>query len=137
MQLLYPILAIVGGLVAASSFVVARRPDARPIFDRLAPFQGAIGVAMLVAGILWLLRALPHLGGLMSAAPVTGVVTIASIVTMLGVGLLLGYALVDRYVLSKNAAASAGAEAALRRLVSVQAPLGLATAALGAALIVL
>ena len=59
--MLYAILSIVGGLIAASSFVIARKPDAKELFDRLAPYQGFIGIGMLTVGILWLLQVLPHI----------------------------------------------------------------------------
>ncbi|MEM1447579.1 MAG: hypothetical protein AAGI22_00630 [Planctomycetota bacterium] len=137
MNLLFPSLAIFGGVVAASSLVIARRPDSKKAFDRIAPYQGIVGVAMLVAGGLWLARILPHLGGLLKAAPMSGSITIAAVAGTIAIGFLLGYALVDRFVLSKNPAAAAKGAQTVRRLAAIQTPLGLATAALGVAAIVL
>ena len=61
MNFLFPILAIVGGLIAASSFLITKKPDAKELFEKLAPYQGFVGVGMLVLGVLWLLQVLPHI----------------------------------------------------------------------------
>lgn len=48
MSFLFPILTIAGGLIAASSFLIAKKPDAKRLFEKVAPYQGMIGLAMLV-----------------------------------------------------------------------------------------
>lgn len=137
MNTLFPILAIVGGLIAASSFLIAKKPDAKELFDKMAPYQGFVGVGMLVLGVLWLLQVLPHIAGILKAAPLSGAVTIATLVGTILVGFLLGYGLISKFVLSKNeAAAEKGAEA-LAKIAKVQVPLGLLTAGLAAVSFVL
>lgn len=136
-SMLYTILSIVGGLIAASSFVIAKKPDAQQLFDKLAPYQGFIGIGMLATGVLWLLQVLPHLGSLLSAAPLRGGVTIGALVCTVLVGFVLGYALLSKYLLSKNEAAKEKGAALLVKLARVQVPLGLATVGLSAATLVL
>ena len=135
--MLYPILVIVGGLIAASSFIIAKKPDAKELFDKVAPYQGFVGIGMLVIGVLWLLQVLPHIAAIMKAAPVTGAITIATLVGTILVGFLLGYGLLSKFVLSKNAAAQEKGAAALAKIAKVQVPLGLITAGLAVATIVL
>ncbi len=130
MNLLFPVLTIVGGLVAACSYLATRQPEAGQVLQRLVPFQGAIGVALLASSSVWLLRVLPHASGLLKASPVSAVVTFATIGVSLLVGFLMGYGLVDRYVLSRNQSAQARGARALERLAAVQTPLGLAAAML-------
>jgi len=45
-----------------------------------------IGVGMLVLGVLWTLQLLPNLGALLKAAPVSGIVTIATLSGTIPVG---------------------------------------------------
>jgi predicted membrane-bound spermidine synthase len=135
--MLFPILAIVGGLIAASSLLIAKKPDAKELFEKVAPYQGMIGVGMLVLGVLWTLQVLPHLGTLLKAAPVNGIVTIATLAGTILVGFLLGYGLISKFVLSKNEAAQEKGALMLTKIGRVQVPLGLLTAGLAAASIVL
>lgn len=137
MDLLFPILTIVGGLIAASSLLIAKKPDAKELFAKVAPYQGMIGVGMLVLGVLWTLRVLPHLGTILKAAPLSGVITIATLAGTILVGFLLGYGLISKFLLSKNEAAQEKAAVALAKIARVQVPLGLLTAGLAAASIVL
>ena len=133
MNFLFPILAIVGGLIAASSFLITKKPDAKELFEKLAPYQGFVGVGMLVLGVLWLLQVLPHIAGILKVAPLSGAITIATLVGTILVGFLLGYGLISKFVLSKNEAAAAKGAEALAKIAKVQVPLGLLTAGLAAA----
>lgn len=135
--MLYTIISIVGGLIAASSFVIARKPDAKELFDRLAPYQGFIGIGMLTVGTLWLLQVLPHIGSLLTNAPLSGAITVGALACTILVGFVLGYGLLSRYVLSRSEAAQAKGAEVLVKLSRIQVPLGLATAGLGIASIVL
>ena len=45
------LLCIIGGVLAASSLILSKRPDAKKALDKIAPFQGIIGVALLGLGI--------------------------------------------------------------------------------------
>ena len=135
--MLYTILSIVGGLIAASSFVIARKPDAKELFDRLAPYQGFIGIGMLTVGILWLLQVLPHIADILKAAPLQGGVTLGALVCTILVGFVLGYGLLSKYVLSRSEVAQEKGAQMLVKLSRIQVPLGLATVGLGIASIVL
>lgn len=135
--MLYTIISIVGGLIAASSFLIAKKPDAKELFDRLAPYQGFIGIGMLTVGVLWLLQVLPHIASILKAAPLRGGVTIGALVCTILVGFVLGYGLLSKYVFSRSEAAQEKGAEMLVKLSRIQVPLGLATAGLGVASIVL
>ncbi len=47
---------IAGGLLAASTVIVARRPDAQHHIDKLVPFQAIIGISLLVLGFINLVK---------------------------------------------------------------------------------
>jgi thiol:disulfide interchange protein len=84
MDLITPILLIVGSILAISGLIIAKKPDAKALIDKLSPYQAMIGVFMLATGIWWLLRwgrQLIHLDSAFLAACIWGVI---------GVSILLG-----------------------------------------------
>ncbi|MEZ5967132.1 MAG: hypothetical protein R3F56_25075 [Planctomycetota bacterium] len=131
MNLLFPFLTIVGGLIAASSLIIVRKPNARQVFARIAPYQGILGLLMLGAGIWWALRVMPHAAGLLRAAPLAGAVTIGAVTTTLLIGFFLGFGLLESRLRGKSEAAAAKAQNAHAKLARVQAPLGMAGVVLG------
>ena len=56
MDLITPILLILGSILAISGLIIAKKPDAKALIDKLSPYQAVIGVAMLATGIWWVLR---------------------------------------------------------------------------------
>ncbi|MFO0559644.1 MAG: hypothetical protein U0269_16620 [Polyangiales bacterium] len=130
------IITILGGLLAASGFIIKRRPDAQQMIDKLAPYQGWIGVTMFIWGIKEILGVLTSLR-LLSVAPLRWIFWTASGVSDLLVGFLLGFGLITHYALSKNEQAKAKGAAIREKLVGIQAPLGLVSIILGALYIVM
>lgn len=130
------IITILGGLLAASGFIVQRRPDAQELIDKLAPYQGWIGVTMFIWGIKEILGVITGMS-LLSTAPLMWAFWAASGVSDLLVGFLLGFGLITHYALSKNEAAKEKGAALQAKLVGIQAPLGLAAMVLGTLYIVM
>ena len=58
MELINALVLIVGGVLAISGLIIARKPDARRLIDRIRPYQSMVGVALLVIGLIELLRGL-------------------------------------------------------------------------------
>ena len=42
--MLSAIIAILGGILAASSLIIAKKPNAKELIDKLTPYQGWIGL---------------------------------------------------------------------------------------------
>ena len=124
------IITILGGILAASGFIIKRRPAAQQMIDKIAPYQGWIGVVMFVWGIREILGVLTSLT-MLSVAPLRWVFWTLSGVSDLLVGFLLGFGLITHYALSKNEQAKQKGAAIREKLVGIQAPLGLATIVLG------
>lgn len=130
------IITILGGILAASGFIIKRRPDAQQMIDKLAPYQGWIGVTMFIWGIKEILGVLTGMS-LLSTAPLRWIFWTASGVSDLLIGFLLGFGLITHYALSKNEQAKAKGAAIREKLVGIQAPLGLVSIILGALYIVM
>jgi len=94
---------LAGGLLGAANLIVAKKPDAKAMIEKNAPYQGIVGIVMMAWGV-WLLiglaQSLAHL-----SFSVEWMVGLFAMVVDLGLGFLLAFGLISRYVLEKNAQA--------------------------------
>ena len=127
MDILIHILAIIGGLLAASSLIAQKSQDAGNALKKLAPYQGIIGVILLVLGLYYFLfHSLAHLGAMMKYS--AGLFSLIMQILMILVGFILSYGLLSEKLLSKNETAQEKGAQAARKLTSIQIPLGIALA---------
>jgi len=115
---------LAGGLLGASNIVLGKRPDAKPLIDKLTPYQGYIGVILLIWGVIDLINFLRALGAF-GAAPFLMLIFLLVVVCELGLGFLLGYGLIMKFVGGKSPEATAKAEQVRAKLLPYQGPLGL------------
>lgn len=121
------ILAIIGGLLAASSLIASKSQDAGEALKKLAPYQGIIGVIILALGLYYFLfHSLPNIGTLVKFTG--GLFAIITQVLMVLVGFILAYGLIAEKLLSKNEAAQEKGAQAAQKLTKIQIPLGIALA---------
>ena len=115
---------LAGGLLGAANLIIAKKPNAKELIDKLTPYQGWIGVVLVVWGVIDVIKIVPSLGAL-SAAPLSMVIWILTALTELGLGFLLGYGLISKYALSKNPQALEKGQQLRAKLAVFQGPLGL------------
>ncbi len=121
----YAIATIIGGIIAASGFIISKRPDAKEWIDKITPYQGWLGIGLVAWGLYWLVGfVLPNFGAFTSV-PLQLAVIMTVLISGIGVGFLLGFGLITQYVLSKNETAAAKGAALRQKLMTIQAPLGL------------
>ena len=53
--ILLGLLLIVAGILAVSSLIISKQPRAKDLIDKVVPFQGMIGVALLVLGVIFVI----------------------------------------------------------------------------------
>jgi hypothetical protein len=110
-----------GGVLGAANLIVAKRPNSKQLIDKLVPYQGVIGVVMLVWGVWDLVRLLKAI----SYMPFSGwLLFLVITATQLGLGFLLGYGLISGHILSRSAAAMEKGEMLRARLAAYQGTLG-------------
>ncbi len=105
---LYGLFLMILGVLAVPNLILAKRPDAKKVLDKITPFQGWIGIVAFVWGvwlvISWLLGSFGLLG-----AGVKGiiwfVIIVATILCYLGLGALLGVGVAKTFVKDANAQA--------------------------------
>lgn len=125
------LITILGGILAASGFIIKRSPNAQQHIDKLTPYQGWIGMVMFGWGVWETLHSVLGVG-LLGSHPLQWVFWMLSGVADLLVGFLLGFGLITHYALGKNPVAMARGQQLRSKLVGIQAPLGLLAVVMGA-----
>ncbi|TMQ06837.1 MAG: hypothetical protein E6J90_45055 [Deltaproteobacteria bacterium] len=129
------LITIAGGILAASALIIARKPNAKQLIDKLTPYQGWIGIVMFFWGVWGVLDCVRFLG-LLSQRPLFWLFWLACGVADLVVGFLLGFGLMTKYALGKNPAAQARGQHIRARLAAYQGAFGVLAIAMGALYIV-
>jgi hypothetical protein len=114
---------LVLGVLAASTSIIAKRPDAQRYIDTLRPFQGWLGFGGCLWGIFVVLIEIWHLN-LLGWAPLWWLTYFGGGVVLAGLGFLMGYPLLSQHILSKNPDMAKQGEAALAKLTPYQTTLG-------------
>ncbi len=119
--MLSSIIAIIGGIIAASSLIVAKKPNAQELLDKLTPYQGWIGIVLLI----WSIQ------GILASIRFFSIIGLATSAVMFIVGFLLSYALISKYLLEKNETAKEKGKQLRVKLVKYQVPAGVILIILG------
>ncbi|MEM7161272.1 MAG: hypothetical protein AAF487_02415 [Bacteroidota bacterium] len=126
MGFLASIIAILGGLVAASSFITSKRPDSQGFIAKVAEYKGAIGLLLFIWGVFVFWQVLVH-GTAVSGGFTVLLLMLAEIV----VGFLLAYDLYQRYIGSRSSKAREMGDELKRGLEKFQTPAGIVLLILG------
>ena len=127
---------LAAGLIAASSLIVARKPNAQQLITKLLPYQGIIGVILVITGLIHTFDLLRYFGPI-ATRPFYLIISLICCIVQLGLGFMLAYGLVTQYILSGNVQAVAKGEQLRAKLVVYQAPLGLAAIGLAVLFLIL
>jgi hypothetical protein len=84
------LLLILGCVLAMSSIIVARRPDAKAVIDKLVAFQALIGIVLVVLGVIHFIQVLPTLTDIFKVNLLRAAVVLAVIGASVLLGVLFG-----------------------------------------------
>ena len=98
MEYLTIALLIVCGVLAAASWIVSKSPNAKQAIDKLVPFQGFLGVALLAIGVINLIRWLDVLKHAFKGGVLFGLAMWGSLVTAIILGFLLGMPQIAKWI---------------------------------------
>jgi hypothetical protein len=118
------IIGVLGGILAMSSLFVSKSPQARQQLEKLAKYQGWIGLTMFGWGVWELIETVLGMG-LLSQRPLLWIFWLAMAVADFSVGLILGFGLIATYALRGNAVAVEKGARLRESLVKFQVPLGI------------
>ena len=121
------------GVLAVPSLVLARRPDAKQMLAKLAPYQGWMGAISALWGVWGIISAVLNIGWL-TTWPIYWATWLADSVVLAGLGLILGIGTLKTFI--KAPAAQAKLDQTLAKIAPHQGRLGIAGVAVGAWMIV-
>ena len=107
MAYLFIALLFVAGILACAPIIVAKRPDARVVIDKLVPYQALIGLLLMAMGFIYLVHVGPTLMiRMVKAMPLVGVTMLGSVLIAIVLGFLFGLPQIAK--MSPNTSARAG-----------------------------
>lgn len=121
------------GILAAPNLIIAKKPEAKEIIAKIAPYQGWIGVASAIYGLTQVIKFLGNTW-LFDIAPIGALTWIVAAVIQLVLGLLLGIGVIKSFVSSEDAKAKM--DDMISKLATKQGTLGLLGIILGLWIIV-
>jgi|HubBroStandDraft_6_1064221.scaffolds.fasta_scaffold1140513_1 hypothetical protein len=117
------------GVLGASSIIIAKKPDAKEVIAKLAPYQGWIGVISAFWGAWGVIQSVLHIGVWLKYAPIYWVTFLAASVAMLGLGFILGVGTMKTFI--KDPKANEKMDHTLQKLLPYQGNLGLLAIGIG------
>ncbi len=128
MNILGSIILIVGGILAASAYIISRKPEAGKLIKKVAPFSDLIGIFMLFWGVWYVIDVIFHLSrytGHIKADPFWGFIAMLFIPFIAVVtGFMLSFARIAEWIPGQGR--SEEKLLALRKkLIKLTTPLGL------------
>ena len=135
--LIYGITLILLSLVAVPSLILAKKPNAKELLDKVAPYQGWAGVVFCIWGVWGIISCIMHLNmlGMGMWFMLAWILAFAGSIVEAVLGFMLGYNLIVEYALSKNETAKAKGEQILAKLTPLQGKFGILGLIVGAACI--
>ncbi|MEO6953417.1 MAG: hypothetical protein ABI321_16570 [Polyangia bacterium] len=116
------------GVLAVPSLILSKRPDAKDLLAKIAPYQGWIGVVSAFWGVWGIIGAVLHLNWL-TIAPIFWVTWLADAVLLAALGFILGIGTMKTFI--KRPAANAKMDETLAKLAPYQGRLGLIAVCVG------
>ena len=121
------------GVLGASSLIIARKPDAKELIGKLAPYQGWIGAVSALWGVWFVISSLLNLRWL-AVAPIYWITFLADGVLQALLGILLGVGVMKTFI--KDAQAQAKMDQTVAKLAPYQGMLGIIAIGLGVWMVV-
>jgi hypothetical protein len=121
------------GILGASSLIIAKKPDAKELIDKLAPYQGWIGAVSALWGVWGIISAVLALGWL-AQFPIYWITFTADAALQLALGLLLGVGILKSFI--KHPQANQKLDFTIKKLAPYQGTLGLIAIGLGVWMII-
>jgi hypothetical protein len=120
----YVVWPIVAAIFCLASLVIAQKPNAKDLFDKVAPFKGIVGVALLGGAIWTAIYDIKHVGDVLKFDKLMGINILAVVIVLGLVGFLMGMPLIASWIPGETGAEKKSV-ALSQKLVKFEVPLGI------------
>ena len=121
------------GVLAVPSLVLAKRPDAKEMLGKLAPYQGWMGAVSAIWGVWGIISSVLTISWI-STWPIYWATFLGDSVLLAALGLILGIGVMKTFI--KNPTAQAKLDQTLSKIAPYQGKLGIAGIAFGVWMVV-
>ena len=133
MGLVAGIWLILLGVLGAADIIIAKKPDAKELIAKMAPYQGWFGAVSAIWGVWIIISSVLSLSWL-ATWPVRWVLYLGTGVVCAGLGLLFGIGVLKSFI--KNEQAQAKMDETVAKVMPIRSKLGIAGIAIGLASII-
>lgn len=131
------IILIISGCLAIPSLIISKKPDAKVLFDKISPYQGWLGLIILIWGLWSIISTLLHMKSMLGSSLILWILYFAIAIVEVLLGFIFSFNLINQYVFSKNEKSQEKAQQLLTKLLPLQGNLGIAAIILGIVSLVL
>lgn len=121
--MIYGITLIILSIIAVPSLILAKKPNAQELLDKIEPYQGWIGLVFCLSGIWGVISAFLNMGWITSL-PIWWATFLAGSLVQAVLGFMLGFGMINKIFLSKNEAAQQKSAALREKLAPKLGKLG-------------
>jgi hypothetical protein len=122
---IHVVVLVLGGILAVSALIVAQKPNARQVIEKIAPYQTTIGLVLIALGIVNFVRIVPNISGEFVKNLLVAAVMLAVCGASILLGVLFGMGPIMHF-LAGNAAAEQKAHELVMKVAPYQVLIGLA-----------
>lgn len=119
---------VILGVLAAANLIIARKPQAKELIDKISPYQGWIGAVSCLWGIWIVVWSVLGIAGL-ALYPIWWISVLAAGAIQAALGLVLGIGVLKTFI--KAPAAQARMDQTLAKIAPYSGTLGLVSIGLG------
>ncbi len=133
------IMLIVLGVLGASALIIKNKPEAKNIIDKLVPIQGILGLIGVLLGLISVFHSFGYIEYMKCGFVfVLGfIITLVAGLLIIALGAMYGFGFIKSKALNNvENEGVAKAEEFIKKITSVQIPLGIAAAVMGLVLLI-
>lgn len=129
------IMLVLLSIIAVPSLVLSKKPNAKELLEKIAPYQGWIGLVFCILGVWGIISSILNFGWL-TTAPIWWVTLAAGSLMQATLGFMLGNGLMNKLFMGKNPEAQQKAAELRSKIAPKQGKLGILGIAVGTWMIV-
>ncbi len=122
--MIWGITLILLSIIAVPSLILAKKPNAKELLEKIEPYQGWLGIVFCFWGVWGIITAILNIGWL-TTSPIWWITFLAGNIVSAVLGFMLGFGLINKYFLSKNDTAKVKAEELRAKIAPKQGKLGI------------
>ncbi|TKD58960.1 hypothetical protein [Flavobacterium sp. ASW18X] len=128
--MIYGITLILLSIIAVPSLLLAKKPNAKELLEKIEPYQGWIGLVFCIWGVWGIITSILNIGWLTSA-PIWWATLLAGSFVEATLGFMLGFGVINSLIIGKNEQAVTKAAELRAKLAPKQGKLGMLGIAVG------